>query len=76
MNLRRSERTPVPKAIWEQKGAPSTALDPKITKKTARTSQKTALKPIAVGPLLEALELDEADLSELPTYNPPLDLQF
>ena len=32
-----------PKAAWEGKGAPSTASDPKITRKTARTAQKTAL---------------------------------
>jgi hypothetical protein len=63
----------VPKAIWEPKGAPSAASDPKITKKTARKSKITALKPIAVGPLPEALELDKADLPELPTYNPSLD---
>jgi Transposase IS4 len=76
MILRRSKRTSAPKTPWEQKGAPSAALDPKITKKTARTKQKTALKPIAVGPLPEALNLDETDLPELPMYSPPLSLQF
>jgi Transposase IS4 len=76
MTLRRSKRTPVPKTIWEEKGASSAASDPKITKKTARTEQKTALKPIAVSPLLEAVKLDEKDLPELPTYNPLLNLQF
>ena len=30
-------------ATWEAKGAPSAANDPKITKKTAQTAQKTAL---------------------------------
>jgi Transposase IS4 len=39
-------------------------------------AQKTALKPVAVGSLPKALELDENDLPELPTYLPPLDLQF
>jgi hypothetical protein len=76
MIVRRSKRTPVPKTIWEEKGAPSAASDPKITKKAARTEQKTALKPIAIGPLPETAELDEKDLPELPTYEPPLNLQF
>ena len=76
MILRRSKRTPVPKTIWEEKGAPPAALDPKITKKTARTEQKTALKPIAIDRLPEAVKLNEKDLPELPTYNPPLNLQF
>jgi Transposase IS4 len=76
MDLRRSKRTPKPKTIWEEKGAPSAASDPKITKKTARTAQETALKPIITGPLPEIIELDENDLRELPTYKPPLNLQF
>ena len=76
MILRRSKRTPIPKTIWEEKGAPSAASDPKITKKTARTAQKTALKPIITGPLPETIKLDENDLPELPTYKPPLNLQF
>jgi hypothetical protein len=74
MILRRSERTPVPKTIWEEKGAPSAASDPKITKKTARTGQKTTFKPIAVGPLPEAVKLDEKDLPELSTYEPLFNL--
>ena len=60
----------------EVKEAPSAASDPKITKKTARTAQKTALKPIVIDSLPNTIELDENDLPELPTYNPPLDLQF
>jgi Transposase IS4 len=32
--------------------------------------------PIAIGPLPETAELDEKDLPELPTYEPPLNLQF
>jgi hypothetical protein len=74
MSLRRSKRTPVPRTIWEEKGAPSAASDLKITKKTARTEEKTALKPIAVGSLPETLEFDEDNLPKLPTYQPPLDL--
>jgi hypothetical protein len=66
----------VPKTIWEEKNAPSAALDPKITKQTARTEQKTALKPIAIGPFPETVELDEKDLPELSTYEPPLNLQY
>jgi hypothetical protein len=76
MSLRRSKRTPVPKTIWEQKGAPSAASDPKITKNTTRTEQKTALKPIAISPLPEIPEINENDLPELPMYKPPLNLQF
>jgi Transposase IS4 len=38
--------------------------------------QETALKPIAVGHLAEAVELDEKALSELPTYIPTLDLRY
>jgi hypothetical protein len=76
MILRRSKRTPILKIIWEEKGAPSAGSDPKITKKTARTAQKTTLKPIITSSLLEIIELDENDLPELPTCKPPLNLQF
>jgi hypothetical protein len=76
MSLRRSKRKPVPKTIWEEKNAPSAASDPKITKNTARTAQKTALKPIVIGHLPETLKLDEKDLPELPMYDPPLELQL
>jgi hypothetical protein len=76
MTLRRSERKAKPKTIWEEKGAPSGALDPKITKKNARTEPKTALKPIPIGRLPDAVELDEKSLPELPTYKPPLELRF
>jgi Transposase IS4 len=76
MDLRRSPRKPVPKTIWEAKGAPSAANDPKITRKTARTAKETALKPVPTGPLLEAVGLDEKSLPELPTYKPPLELEF
>ena len=76
MDLRRSKRIPKPRTIWEAKGAPCAASDPKVTKKTARTEQQTALKPIVAGPLLEALEINENQLPELPEYEPPLILQF
>jgi hypothetical protein len=33
MNLRRSQRKPMLKTIYEEKGAPSAAKDPKFTKK-------------------------------------------
>ena len=68
------QRIKLPITGWEQKGAPSAVLDPKIPKKAARTKKKTALKPIAVGPLPEDVLLDTNDLPELPTYKPPLDL--
>ncbi|KAF7504084.1 hypothetical protein GJ744_002849 [Endocarpon pusillum] len=76
MDLRRSKRIPKPKTIWEAKGAPSAASDPKVTKNTARTEQRTALKPIAAGPLPKALEIEENPLPELPEYEPPLILQY
>jgi hypothetical protein len=76
MILRRSKRSPVPRTIWEEKGAPSAASDPRITKKTARTEQKTALKPIIISPLPEIPKINEQDLPELPIYEPPLNLQF
>ena len=76
MDLHRSKRIPKPRTIWEAKGAPSAASDPKVTKNTARTEQQTALKPIAVGPLPETLEINENQLPELPEYEPPLNLQF
>jgi hypothetical protein len=76
MDLRRSPRKPVPKTIWEAKSASSAANNPKIIRKTARTGKKTALKPIATGPLLETVGLDEKSLPKLPTYRPPLELEF
>ena len=76
MELRRSQRQPKPKTIWEEKGAPSAARDPKITKRTDRTEQKTALKPVAVGSLPKTLEIDVNQLPDLPTYKPSLELQF
>jgi hypothetical protein len=76
MILRRSKRKPVPKTIWQEKGAPSAASDPKITKETARIEKKTALKPILISPLPEILENDEKELPELSTYEPLLNLQF
>jgi hypothetical protein len=76
MILRKSKRTPVLRTIWEEKGAPSAASDPKITKNTARTEQKTALKPIIISPLPEIPEINKQDLPELPTYESPLNLQF
>ena len=62
MELRRSQREPKPRTIWEEKGAPSAAKDPKINKKTDRTEQKTALKPVVTGPLPETLEINENQL--------------
>ena len=76
MELRRSERTRKPKTIWEQKGAPSAARDPKITKKAARTVEKTALKAVATGTLPDDLGLNKQSLPELPDYVPPFKLQY
>ena len=60
--------------IWEQKRAPSAVNDPKITKKNARTTEKTVLKPVATGPLPETVEFDADHLPELPVYILSLDL--
>jgi hypothetical protein len=76
MSLRKSQRQRKAKTIWEEKRAPSAATDPKITKKTARTVEKTALKPIATGPLPNDVGFDESHLPELPDYKPPLELHF
>ena len=74
MDLRRSQRTPKPVTIWEEKSAPSAAKDPKIIKKSTCTEKKTALKPIPVGPLPNVIKLDEKRLPELPMYIPLLEL--
>ena len=74
--LRRTGRQRKPRTVWEQKGAPSAASDPKVPKKAARTVKKTALKPIAVGPLPEKIGLNADQLPGLPSYEPPLDLQY
>ena len=50
---------PKPVTIWEEKGAPSAAKDPKIIKKSTCMEKKTALKFIAVGPLSNVIKLDE-----------------
>ena len=76
MELHRSQRQPKPKTIWEEKGAPSAARDPKITKRTDRTEQKTALKPVVSGPLSETFEFDVNQLSNLSVYKPSLELRF
>ena len=76
MELRRSQRQPKPKTIWEEKGAPSAARDPKITKRTDRTEQKTAFKPVVSGPLPETLEFDVNQFPDLPVYKPSLELRF
>ena len=76
MKLRRSQRQLKPKTIWEERGAPSAVRDPKITKKTDRTEQKTALKPVAIGPLPEVSEFDVKQLPDLSVYEPSLTLRF
>jgi hypothetical protein len=38
--------------------------------------EKTALKPIATGPLLKAVSFNANNLSDLPTYKLLLDLEF
>ena len=76
MDLRRSQRIPKPKTIWETKDAPCTANDSKVTKNTVRTERQTVLKPIPVGPLPKALEINENQLPKLPKYEPPLNLQL
>jgi hypothetical protein len=76
MTPRKSHRVRKPRTIWEEKGAPPAAKDPKITKKTARTAEKTALKPVVISSLPNGVGFDAENLPELPTYKPPLDLKF
>jgi hypothetical protein len=76
MTPRKSYRVRKARTIWEQKEAPPASKDTKITKNTARMAKKTALKPIATGPLSKTVKCDVNNLPELPTYKPPLDLQF
>ena len=76
MKLYRSQRQSKPKTIWEEKGVPCAARDPKIIKRTDRTEQKTTLKPVASGSLPKVLELDVNQLSDLPVYKPSLELRF
>jgi hypothetical protein len=45
MTPRKSQRAPKPITVREEKKAPLTASDPKITNKTARNQPETALKP-------------------------------
>jgi hypothetical protein len=76
MTLRRSQRKLKPRIIWEEKGAPSAASDPKITLKSERTDQKTALKPIATEPFLIVTKLNEKQLPELLRYDLSLELRY
>jgi hypothetical protein len=62
MTPRKSHRVRKARAIWEQKGAHLAAKDPKITKIAARTAKKTALKPVATGPLPKTVEFDVNNL--------------
>ena len=50
------------------------ARDLKITKNSAYTAKKTALKPIMTSPLLKAIYFDAAHLPVLPMHEPPLNL--
>jgi Transposase IS4 len=76
MTPRRSQRAPKPITVWEEKEAPSAALDPKITAENARTKPETALKPVPVCQLPESAKLDHGHLPELPDYHPPLNLRY
>jgi hypothetical protein len=53
MALRKSHHVRKARTIYEQEGAPPAAKDPKITKKTAGTAEKTGLKPIVTGPVVQ-----------------------
>jgi Transposase IS4 len=68
---RKSGRLRKARTSWGKKGAPSAAKDPKIPKKAAYTVKKTALKPVATGPLTESTGLNKDRLPELPDYEPP-----
>jgi hypothetical protein len=64
MILRRFKRTPVPKVVWKVKDTPSTASEPRITKKAAQPAQKTVLESVAISVLSKAIELDKNDSSD------------
>ena len=76
MELRRSQRQPKPKTIWEEKSVPCAARDPKITKRTDRTEQKTTFKSVVSESLPKTFELDVNQLSDLPVYKSSLELRF
>jgi len=76
MTPRKSQRSRRLVTIWEEKKAPPAASDPKITEKTARNRPETALRPVATGPLPKAVEFNEFQLPDLPTYEPPLKLRY
>ena len=65
MTSRKSHPVRKTRTIWEQKGAPSAANDPKITKKNVRTTEKTVLKPVATSPLSNTIEFDVDHLRTL-----------
>jgi cell division septation protein DedD len=69
MTPRKSQPVRKTRTVWEQKGAPSAAKDPKITKKAAHTAKKTALKAVATGPLPKTVDFDADHLPELPIRN-------
>jgi hypothetical protein len=76
MTPHKSQRARKPITIWEEKKAHPTASNPKITEKTARNRLETALQPVAAGPLLEAIKLDELHLPDLSMNDPPLKLHY
>lgn len=76
MTPRKSHHVRKARINWEQKRASPAAEDPKITKKTARTEEKTVLKPVITDPLSKTVEFDADHLSELPIYKSSLELEF
>ena len=74
MTPRKSQRQRKPRTIWEEKGAPSAASDPKFTKKAVRTIEKIVLKTVTTGSLLKTTGLDAVHLLELSTYKSLLNL--
>jgi hypothetical protein len=76
MLQRRLQRVPKLITIWEEKKAPSAALDPKITTVTTRTRPETALKPVPAEPLPKTSKLDHGHLPNLPHYLPPFKIHY
>ena len=74
MDLRRNERTRKLRTVWEQKDAPSAVSDPKLSKKSVRTIEKTTLKPVAIRPFPLQITLQRNDLSDLSDYTSSLKL--
>jgi hypothetical protein len=69
MAPRKSQRASKSTTIWEEKKAPSAALDPKMTAQNAQKKPETALKPISTGPLSDSTKFNHGHLYKLSNYS-------